>query len=72
MDGGRPHGVLLPFANPRNAPVAPDAFNRQADGRTPRWTMQGTGLDDLTLLPSVAIGKPECWHGYITRGEITP
>ncbi len=72
IEGGRPHGVLLPFKNPRNAPVPPDSFNLQSDGRTPRWTMTGNGLEDLTLTPSVAIGKPECWHGYITGGGVLP
>lgn len=70
-DGGRPHGVLLPFSNPRGAPVAPDSFNRQAASHTPRWAMEGTEIADLTLSPSVAIGKPECWHGYIKAGEVT-
>jgi hypothetical protein len=70
LDGGRPHGLMLPFRNPRNAPVPPDSFNRQADGRTPRWEMSGSGLADLTMTPSIAIGKPECWHGYITQGQI--
>lgn len=72
LDGGRPHGILLPFSNPKNAPVPPDDFNRQKDGRTPRWHIFGTCLDNLSLSPSIAIGKPECWHGYITNGEITP
>lgn len=71
LDGGRPHGLLLPFRNPRGAPVPPDSFNRQQDGRTPRWEMSGSGLHDLTLQPSVATGKPECWHGYITAGAIS-
>lgn len=70
VDGGRPHGITLPFSNPRNAPVPPDSFNRQKDGHAPRWDMAGNGIADLTLTPSVAIGRPECWHGYITAGEV--
>lgn len=71
-DGGRPHGLLLPFHNPRNAPLAPDSFNRQANGKTPRWVMTGTGITDLCLTPSISIGKPQCWHGFVTNGEVKP
>ena len=64
------HGLLIPFSNPRNAPNVPDGHGPQSrDGkRRPRWTMSGTGLADLSLTPSVAVGEPECWHGYITSG----
>jgi hypothetical protein len=67
------HDLLIPFANPRNAPPCPEShgpFSR--DGKTrPRWTMTGTGLDDLTLTPSVDVGKTSCWHGFITDGVVT-
>lgn len=67
------HGLLVPFANPRNAPALPNDHGPVArDGRHPRWTMTGTGLHDLTLTPSIAVGgSPECWHGYITNGAVT-
>jgi hypothetical protein len=70
---GRPHGVMIPFANPRNALACPaDHGPVDRAGGHPRWTMTGTGLDDLTLTPSVAVGgAPECWHGFITNGEVT-
>lgn len=35
----------------------------------PRWKVSGTGYDDLTVSPSVDAG-PDCWHGFITNGEI--
>lgn len=41
------------------------------DAMTPgpgRWVVSGTGLDDLTLAPSIQI---RCWHGFITHGEVT-
>lgn len=44
----RAHGLIVPFANPRNAPSVPAAFQP-----APRWQMTGTGLDDLTLSPSI-------------------
>jgi len=71
LDGGRPYGLLLPFRNPRGAPIAPDSFNKQEDGRTPRWDMSGDSVGNLSLSPSVSTGKPECWHGYIQNGGIT-
>jgi hypothetical protein len=66
------HGLQIPFSNPRNAPTCPP--NHEPWSRSmkthPRWTMSGTGLDDLTLTPSVAVGEPECWHGYIENGVV--
>jgi hypothetical protein len=69
---GRPHGVLIVFANPPCGRVPPANFGpKSRDGKThPRWTVSGTGLSDLTLNPSVAVGTNDCWHGYITNGEI--
>jgi D-serine dehydratase len=69
---GAAHGLIVPFANPRNAPQLPPVHGPQArDGsQRPRWTMTGTGLDDLTLTPSVDVGEPSCWHGYIAAGEV--
>lgn len=71
---GRPHGLLVPFRNPRNAPPCPDGHGpRSRDKQTrPRWEMTGTSLGDLTLSPSIAVGPAdkECWHGHVTSGEI--
>lgn len=35
-----------------------------------RWTMSGTGYDDLTLSPSVSIGAPCGAHFFVLRGAI--
>lgn len=74
LTGGRPHGLLVPFANPRNAPLLPDNHGplRTGDPNAPRprWAMTGTGLADLSCSPSVAVGSPECWHGFLTNGEV--
>src|ERR1019366_615856 len=62
------HGLMVPFTN---APehnfgvVARDKITR------PKWTATGTGLHDLTLNPSVDVGTPSCWHGWIHGGEVT-
>lgn len=74
LEGGRPHGVLVVFSNPRNAPVPPADFgpHSKSDPNVhPRWTMSGNAIEDLTLTPSVDVGKPSCWHGHITNGEVT-
>ena len=70
---GEGHHCQIPFANPRNAPqLTPNFGPVSRDGKTHfRWTMTGTGLSDLTLTPSVDIGKDKsCWHGFITNGEV--
>lgn len=66
------HYVRVCFANPRNAPVAPEAYDDN-----PRWQMSGTSLDDLTLSPSINLDVPGddgtvsgCrWHGWVKNGE---
>ena len=69
-DGGvqGAHYVLVCFANPRNAPVAPAEYDPN-----PRWQMSGTSLDDLTLSPSVNLDVPGAtgcrWHGFVTNGD---
>ena len=66
------HSLIVPFANPRNASdVPPDhgPWNRERTYR-PRWTMSGTGLRDLSLIPSIDAGKESCWHGFITNGDV--
>lgn len=75
LEGGRPHAILVPFGNPRNAPLCPPGHGplrtEDPSGPRPRWAMTGMGLADLTCAPSIAVGNPECWHGYISGGEVT-
>lgn len=51
------HSVLVPFANPRNAPPVPPEFEPGLH----RWQMAGTCLGDLTVSPSVdcTVERPE-------------
>ncbi len=66
------HGLYVPFKNPPSGiPLPLDHGPVDKDGNHPRWTVSGSGLADLTLKPSIAVGKPECWHGHITNGEVT-
>jgi hypothetical protein len=72
---GRPHGLLVPFANPPSGvqlPADHGPVNRDGSGR-PRWTVGGTGVADLTVSPSIAVGPAasECWHGWIVAGVVT-
>lgn len=74
LEGGRPHGLIIPFTNPRNAPAVPPEHGPHSKNdptKRPRWTMSGTGLGDLTLSPSVDVGTPSCWHGHIQNGSVT-
>jgi len=64
----RAHGLVVPFTN------APEHnFGVLArDGVTrPKWKATGTTLADLTIHPSVDVGTPSCWHGWIKAGEVT-
>jgi hypothetical protein len=73
IEGGRPHGLLVPFSNPRNALVPPANHGPQSrndPNMRPRWIMNGSSLHDLSLAPSIAVGTPECWHGFITNGIV--
>ena len=53
---GGVHAVVVPFANPRNAPPVPANFEPAT-----RWAVTGTGLDDLSLYPSIdcTVERPE-------------
>lgn len=72
LNRGRPHGLLIPFSNPPNGIAVPANFgplSRDKQSR-PRWVVSGSCLQDLSLSPSVAVGEPECWHGFITDGLV--
>lgn len=73
LDGGRPHLAMVPFSNPPSSVQCPPSFgpySRKDRNVHPRWTMSGDNLETLTCQPSIAVGDPECWHGYITNGEV--
>lgn len=44
------------------------------DTETPgpaRWAASGTGLEDLTLSPSILLTSGCRWHGFVRKGAIT-
>ena len=62
------HGLIVPFTN---APEHNFGVTARDGVTRPKWTASGTNLTDLTLSPSVDVGTPSCWHGWIRGGEIT-
>jgi len=60
------HSLGIPFAG-----------TNHPQSSTHGWQVVcGTGLSDLTLSPSIAVRgganhNEECWHGFITNGEVT-
>lgn len=64
----RGHALVVWFSNPINTtPAGPEHEPR------PRWTREGTTLDDLTVSPSINVDAhgTKCWHGWIRNGEVT-
>jgi hypothetical protein len=60
------HEIQVWFAG---SPVPPNV-GINSKGETVRWTASGTGLDDLTLQPSILEINPDCgWHGFVTNGD---
>jgi uncharacterized protein DUF6527 len=35
-----------------------------------RWTLSGTSLDDLTIIPSIQLTSGCMWHGIVQKGEV--
>lgn len=66
----RGHHVMVTF---RDRGVPDHLGTRSSDGTPTRWAASGAGVNDLTLSPSVDCtpSNPNCWHGFITNGEVT-
>lgn len=58
------HAIEVSFAG-RGVQDHQGSHNRQ--GQPSRWNVSGAGYADLTLAPSVDV---DCWHGFVTNGEI--
>ena len=52
--------------------VLPAQGSHGTDGKPTRWKMTGTDFADLTLTPSLKLEGGCAWHGFITKGAITP
>lgn len=58
------HGLIVTF---KDRGVPDTLGSKGSQGNATRWSVSGTGYDDLTTDPSIDVG---CWHGYIRGGEI--
>lgn len=68
--GNRSHRVQVAF---HDRGVLDHHGSRNKEGKPTRWHVAGgTGLVDLSLSPSIDCtpSDPNCWHGFITNGEI--
>lgn len=61
------HGVIVTFAG-RGA--ADHQGSQGRNGGPTRWTVTGSGFDDLTITPSIDTTPGCTWHGHITNGDI--
>jgi hypothetical protein len=59
------HSVMVFF---EGADLPPD-IGRNGRGETVRWHAAGTGIDDLTLSPSIQLLGGCAWHGIVGNGE---
>lgn len=64
------HGVEVAFDG---RGVEPQQGSRNHAGAPSRWGVSGTDFDDLTLTPSIDIGRGDgCrWHGFVQSGVVT-
>ena len=50
--------------------AVPTRIGQNSAGQPVRWKATGTGLDDLTLTPSILEQDGICeWHGFVTNGD---
>lgn len=67
----RNHGFAVAFAG---RGVLDHHGSHDRDGKPSRWQVSGTGFNDLTLKPSIDLTsaqRPNCWHGFVTNGDVT-
>lgn len=69
--GIKSHSIAVSFAG---RGVLDHQGSHNSKGKPSRWVVSGTHFADLTLHPSIDLTRslPDCWHGHITNGEITP
>jgi|GEM_PF-1959475 len=61
------HRVQVYFAG---SPV-PQHLGKNKDGQTVRWNASGSGLDDLSLSPSIQEQDDVCgWHGFVGNSGV--
>ena len=61
------HKVMIGFAD-----RCPAGTYSQGNGGDTRWSVSGTGLDDLVLSPSILLGGSCTWHGFVGMAGVAP
>lgn len=69
-DNGGPKGTHMVWVFFRHGNAPDSVMTKNDKGQPVRWEAHGTGLDDLTLSPSILILGGCAWHGFVTNGEI--
>lgn len=54
------HPILVWFADRPRVPKEAEPL--------PRWRVSGTGINDLTLFPSILLPSGCRWHGWVKNG----
>jgi hypothetical protein len=62
------HAVQISF---ESRGVLPSQGTHNKEGKPVRWNVSGTGINDLTLTPSILLEGGCAWHGFISNGEVT-
>lgn len=63
------HGILIWFAGR----AAPDRLGKNKAGATVRWNIAaGTGINDLSLMPSIQVVYGCMWHGFVGSNGVPP
>jgi hypothetical protein len=61
------HRIRIDFAG---RGVTDEICIKNGSGQPVRWNVSGTGLEDLSLTPSILILGGCNWHGFVTAGNI--
>lgn len=61
------HGIRIDFAGKA---VPDNVCIHNSEGKPVRRAVSGTGVDDLTLSPSILLLGGCGWHGFVTSGGI--
>lgn len=60
------HRIHVHFAEGKT----PATIGLNSEGQTVRWSVRGTGYNDLVISPSILLQGPGCgWHGFIGAAD---
>lgn len=70
LENGGPVGTHMCEVTFEGKGVPDEQGSHNASGKPSRWGVSGTGIEDLTLWPSILLIGGCNWHGHITNGEV--